>query len=94
MRCKDKFGGRGGAVCGNGEMVQLGGSEGVSESRDRHSRSRLWRRCNWLDINGAECLSPVQRVISTKSRLWFRRPRRLSRAGSERGLSGSMDRWV
>ena len=41
------------------------------------SRIMLCNRCSWEDMNGAECRSPVHRVMSTQSRDWFRRVRRV-----------------
>jgi hypothetical protein len=75
-----------------------GGLEGfVGERREgplsRASASRIMecRRWSWEDMKGAECRSPVQRVMSTQSRDSFRRLRSWERAGRMSGWSG--ERW-
>lgn len=49
-------------------------------------------------MKGAECRSPVQRVISTQSRAWFRRARREDRGVRGRGSVEERERtrgaWV
>jgi hypothetical protein len=40
------------------------------------SRRMVWRRCSCEVMNGAECRSPVQRVMSMLSRAELRRLRR------------------
>jgi hypothetical protein len=58
------------------------------ERRPRASRIILCRRRSWEDMKDGECLSPVQRVMSTQSRDWLRRVRRVVRAGRTRGRVG------
>lgn len=49
-------------------------------------------------MKGAEWRSPVQRVMSTQSRAWFRRVRREERGARTRGSVGERERtrgaWV
>lgn len=54
-------------------------------SKERASRIRPWRRRSWEEMKGAEWRSPVQRVMSTQSRAWFRRLRREERGERMRG---------
>lgn len=51
----------------------------------------LWRRCSCEDMKRAEWRSPVQRVISTQSRLWFRRLRSWVRGWRRRGRVGERE---
>jgi hypothetical protein len=96
-----RLSGRGGEKeLGSGGEVHVGSCGGEGERRlgprrrESDSRRIECRRCSWLDMKGAECRSPVQRVMSTQSRDWFRRVRRLERAGRMRGVSGERERWV
>lgn len=50
------------------------------------SDSRELNRRSWEDMKSAECLSPVHRVISMQSKLWFNRPRSVTSAGMGRGV--------
>jgi hypothetical protein len=65
---------------------------------ERASRRRACRRCNCEEMKDAECRSPVQRVMSIRSRDWLRRVRRVVRGGRRRGCVGERERlrggWV
>jgi hypothetical protein len=64
-----------------------GGLNKLNASRIIPCKSR-----NWEDMKEAEWRSPVQRVISTQSRDWLRRVRRVVRAGRMSGLVGERER--
>jgi hypothetical protein len=49
------------------------------------SRRRECRRCSCEEMKGAECRSPVQRVMATMSRDWLRRVRRVVRGERRSG---------
>lgn len=74
---------------------ELEGTDGVKRFGPlrvlKASRIIECSRCNWDDMNDAECLSPVHRVMSMQSKAWLRRVRREERAGSNSGFSESRD---
>ena len=62
-------------------------------STESASRSKEWRRWSCEDIKGAECRSPVQRVMATMSRDWLRSVRRVVRGLRRRGCDGFKERF-
>jgi hypothetical protein len=57
------------------------------------SRRRECSRCSCEEMKGAECRSPVYRVMSTMSRDWFRRVRRVVRGGRRSECVGVRVKW-
>ena len=64
-----------------------GGLNKLNASRIIPCKSR-----NWEDMKEAEWRSPVQRVMSTQSRDWFKSVRRVVSAGRMSGLVGERER--
>jgi hypothetical protein len=60
---------------------------------ERASRRREWRRWSCEEMKRAEWRSPVQRVMSIRSRDWLRRVRRVVRGGRRRGWVGERVRF-
>lgn len=67
-------------------------------SNDSASRIIPCKSRSCEDMKDAECRSPVQRVMSTQSRAWFKRVRRVERGGRMSGSVGERVRirgeWV
>lgn len=93
----DRLSGRGGSKQerGGGEIQDGGDVEGGVFLRRAMASFRMeWRRCSWPDMKLAECLSPVQRAMSTQSRDWFSNVLRFDNAGKTKGLFGDSERCV
>lgn len=78
VRSSERFDGKGGlkvagsmGLCAQfrDDMAGVAGSSKEGPLRTAFASERmLCRRWSWEDMKGAECLSPVQRVMSTQSR--------------------------